>query len=75
MSKKDYKNPASRNAYEEYISNLKTLPVSFVYNGTTYRGFNGNIFKQLKKNGFVEIPRLWYNLDDTEWICDALGLW
>jgi len=44
-----YKNPASRKIYEGYINNLKSLPISFTYNCIDYRGFDGDIFTQLKK--------------------------
>ncbi|MCL2518318.1 MAG: alpha-galactosidase [Oscillospiraceae bacterium] len=54
MSKMNYKNPASREIYDGYIGDLGTLPVSFNYNGTVYRGFNGNIFKQLKNTVTVK---------------------
>jgi len=46
MSKQDYKNPMSREVYSNYINNLKTIPVSFVYNGTAYYGFDPDIFKE-----------------------------
>ncbi|MCL1857643.1 MAG: alpha-galactosidase [Oscillospiraceae bacterium] len=49
MSAANYKNPASREVYDGYISNLGTLPVSFVYDGTAYYGFDRNIFRQLSK--------------------------
>ena len=49
MSESKYKNPASRKVYDGYIGDLGTLPVSFVYNGTAYHGFDRDIFKELKK--------------------------
>ena len=42
----NYKNLASRDAYDGYINNLGTLPVSFVYDGAAYSGFDPGIFKQ-----------------------------
>ena len=45
MSVKKYKNPAARKIYNGYIENLGTLPVSFSYNDTNYRGFDRDIFK------------------------------
>ena len=48
MAIQSYRNSASREAYDGYINNLGTLPVSFVYDGVAYHGFDRDIFVQIK---------------------------
>ena len=54
MSKTNYKNPASRALYDKYTEDPASLPVSFIYDGSEYRGFDCDMFKLQKKTSSAD---------------------